>query len=285
MKRAQKVAGVNGMGFFTGGRICSDLSQLVQVWATGNRPAIRPQYRDPLPDNDPRKHPYKHPDKVSDSRQALMMSAIITSRVFEACALVASGRPVTLLAEPEFADGTISHSALLDRLASTSLYCWHDIGVALLRLEPGAPDALWAEWGRIHASTAAQAHRAYLASTAELDFETFAGGPVSPYVLASLATPVPAAQVPAPSTGNGPVDHCWRLLVTDLTNQTQTHLANRGRADSHWRSLGAIRTQLERTDEVVAAWPLLAPHHPELIAAHLLLPLSDGLDAGRSGRP
>jgi hypothetical protein len=193
MKRAEQVAGGFGWSGFTGGEIRADLSRLVHVWATGQRPTIRPKSTR-WPDN----HPYKHPDKVSDSRQALMMSAIITARVFEACELVASGRPVTLLAEPEFADGTIGHSALLDRLASSPLFG-------------------------------------------------------------------------------------WRLLVTDLTNQTQTHLAHRERADSHWRSLGAIYTQLERTDEVVAAWPLLAPHHPELIAAHLLLPLSDGLDAGRSG--
>jgi hypothetical protein len=233
MKRAEQVAGGFGWSGFTGGEIRADLSRLVHVWATGQRPTIRPKSTR-WPDN----HPYKHPDKVSDSRQALMMSAIITARVFEACELVASGRPVTLLAEPEFADGTIGHSALLDRLASSSLFGWHDVGVALLRLEPGAPDAFWAEWGRIHASMAPQAHRAYLASTAELDFETFVGGPVFPYVLASLATPVPAAQVPVPSTGNGSIDHCWRLLVTDLTNQTQTHLAHRERADSHWRSSG-----------------------------------------------
>jgi hypothetical protein len=37
-----------------------------------------------------------------------------------------------------------------------------------------------------------------------------------------------------------------------------------------------------RWDEIVAAWPLLAPHQPELIAAHLLRPLSDGLEPGRS---
>src|SRR5260370_41994084 len=33
---------------------------------------------------------------------------------------------------------------------------------------------------------------------------------------------------------------------------------------------------------MIAAWHLLAPHDPELIAAHLLSPLSDGLGPGRN---
>jgi hypothetical protein len=37
-----------------------------------------------------------------------------------------------------------------------------------------------------------------------------------------------------------------------------------------------------RLDEMIAAWPLLCPHDPELIAAHLLSPLSDGLGPGRN---
>lgn len=37
-----------------------------------------------------------------------------------------------------------------------------------------------------------------------------------------------------------------------------------------------------RLDEVVAAWQLICPHDPELIAAHLLSPLSDGLGPGRN---
>src|SRR5260221_3615428 len=33
---------------------------------------------------------------------------------------------------------------------------------------------------------------------------------------------------------------------------------------------------------MIAAWHLLCPHDPELIAAHLLSPLSDGLGPGRN---
>jgi hypothetical protein len=274
MKRAEQVARLDWMGF-TGGAISAHLSWLVHAWATGKRPSIRPQERAWL---------QVHPHWVSDSREALMMSGIITARVFEACELVASGRTATLLAEPEFADGAIGHRALLDRLspAADAPYRRHDVGVALLRLEPGAPDSFWAEWGRIDASMAAQAHRAYLASTAELNFETYADGPNMPYVSASLATAVPAHQLPVSFPGNGSVDHCWRLLINELANQTQTDIASRARAEYGRPVIEAIVTQRDRTDEVVAAWPLLAPHHPELIAAHLLHPLSDGLEAGRS---
>jgi hypothetical protein len=37
-----------------------------------------------------------------------------------------------------------------------------------------------------------------------------------------------------------------------------------------------------RLDEMIAAWHLLCPHDPELAAAHLLSPLSDGLGPGRN---
>jgi Family of unknown function (DUF6493) len=42
------------------------------------------------------------------------------------------------------------------------------------------------------------------------------------------------------------------------------------------------RYQVSHYDEVVVAWPLLCPWQPELAAAHLLRPLSDGLKPGRS---
>jgi hypothetical protein len=37
-----------------------------------------------------------------------------------------------------------------------------------------------------------------------------------------------------------------------------------------------------RLDEMIAAWHLLCPHQPEVLAAHLLSPLSDGLGPGRN---
>jgi hypothetical protein len=184
----------------------------------------------------------------------------------------------TLTLSPDVFRGFSGEGALLESLAAGAASADEDLIGVLLSWDPVVNAQSLAAWGRTKPSMAAQAQRAYLASTLELDFETCAGGPDFPYVCASIATTVPAWQVLMPSAGNGSFDHCWRVLVTDLTNQAQTHLANR--ADNHFGALVARRDY--RTDEVVAAWPLLAPHHPELIAAHLLLPLSDGLEAGPS---
>jgi hypothetical protein len=44
----------------------------------------------------------------------------------------------------------------------------------------------------------------------------------------------------------------------------------------------AVRSSGVRLDEMIAAWHLLCPRDPELIAAHLLSPLSDALGPGRN---
>ena len=66
---------------------------------------------------------------------------------------------------------------------------------------------------------------------------------------------------------------CWQLL-TDRANPA---LGEHGRY-----GLTARWGLPIQPDEVVAAWPLLCPHQPELVAAHLLRPLSDGLLPARS---
>jgi hypothetical protein len=72
------------------------------------------------------------------------------------------------------------------------------------------------------------------------------------------------ARVPASASA----PHCWPLL-TDLAHG----LDDRQHAVHH--------TGI-RLDEMIAAWHLLCPHDTELIAAHLLNPLSDGLGPGRN---
>jgi hypothetical protein len=269
LKRAEQAP---DWSWFTGHAITTHLRQLVRAWGTGKRPSIGRYHR---------WQPGLIPDEVSESGEALTIPGILSARVFEACQLIASGRPATLLAEPEFADGSIGHAALLERLADNFPSAddtpprRHDVGVALLRLAPGVPDAFWADWGKIDASTAAEAHSAYLASTAEIGFETCADGPNLPYIAARLAPVASARQVPAPSTGSGSLDHCWRLLAGPA-------LANWARGVDGRPSSAAVIAKRDCTDEVVAAWPLLAPHQPELIAAHLLRPLSDGLEGDRS---
>jgi hypothetical protein len=70
-----------------------------------------------------------------------------------------------------------------------------------------------------------------------------------------------------------PASHSWRLLA----ELTRPALAEHGRHGQAARMGYRVRW-----DEIVAAWRLLAPYQPELIAAHLLRPLSDGLEPGRS---
>jgi hypothetical protein len=196
------------------------------------------------------------------------MAGILSARIWEACVLIAAGHAVPLLAEPEFTDGSLSHPELADRLGR-----WpgklapprHDLEVALLRLPPGADVLLPA------------AREAYLAGLAELSFEPYILQPTvtsreMPWgiteqftrgrtqVLARLAGPAPE------SRGS----RCWGLL-TDFSPAAHSR---HDREAAGWSRIHGA--------EVVAAWPLLAPHQPELIAAHLLSPLSDGLEAGRT---
>ncbi len=91
---------------------------------------------------------------------------------------------------------------------------------------------------------------------AELAFEPFTAG--SARVRARLLRcPEPAS---APS--------CWPLLTS------HAHARDDRRHAVHHAGV--------RLDEMVAAWRLLCPHQPELLAAHLLSPLSDGLGPGRN---
>src|SRR5262249_59104006 len=56
-------------------------------------------------------------ETVRRTGEAKTMAGILTARIWEACTLASSGRPVRLLAEPEFQRGAISPGRLLDRLA------------------------------------------------------------------------------------------------------------------------------------------------------------------------
>ena len=259
LKRAAKQAAEDWNGPFSGHSIRADLARLTQAWATGEQPPVERQRGWSFSATQ---------DEVSEAGEPLTMAGILTARIVEACAAVAAGTQARLLAEPEFADGTISHRTLLDRVARTTPLSprrRYDLEVALLRLAPGADDAFWAQWAGIDPGSADTARRAYRETPPTFTFELTADGPNWPTAAARLALPDPAA--PDPSS------HCLRLL-SELTSPA---LAEHGRHGQAARMGYRVRW-----DEIVAAWPLLAPHQPELIAAHLLRPLSDGLEPGRS---
>ena len=196
---------------------------------------------------------------VNPDGSARSIGGTLSARIRRAVKFVTVQYPALLLAEPEFGDGAISHDTFLERtsalarmsrpaVAAPIAAC--DLEVALLRLAPDTDDAFWAQWGKASGLDAAAARDLCETASAPLDFAIDAEGPNLPRTFAHLAGPALAGR---PATG------CWRLL-TDLATDYR----------ARW------------VDESVAIWPLLAPHQPELIAAHLLQPLSCGLEHGRS---
>jgi hypothetical protein len=179
---------------------------------------------------------------------------ILYARLWEACELIASGASGAsgpLLAEPEFTDGSISASALLERVGRWSAFHRavprYDLEMALLRLAPGADDASW-----LPSETA---RRMYEEGRQALTFEPVI---IPPGTLWGRDPVIAARLVGAPLAGQS---RSWRLL-TDMSGDDDEY--------------GAVNSGAG-WEEDVAALPFLTPHQPELIAANLLWPLSDGL--------
>jgi hypothetical protein len=269
--RAEKRARGDWDGPFSGREITADMACLVLAWGGGW----------PVPtERSGRGWGSEDRETVRRTGEAKTMAGILTARVWEACTLVSSGRPVRLLAEPEFERGAISPGRLLDRLAwpARPPAAWpprYDLEVALLRLAPGAGDEFWSAWAQMQPTTAPAARHAYTSGLAPLCFEPVVGEPDPwrprsvdygdgyPHMLARLTAPSADSTAHAES-------HSWRLL---------TALASPLR---DYPRLYAERYMNTHYDPVVAAWPLLCPWQPELAAAHLLRPLSDGLKPGPS---
>ena len=261
LKRAERRLREDYDGPFSGYATASDIAALTLAWGTGRVPDPRPV------------RPWGSEDRetVLRSGQAKTMAGILTARIREASALVACGRPVQLLAEPESERGVIGPDRLLDRLAS-----WageplprYDLEVALLRLRPGLDEEFWSAWSALHPSSQPGARRAYHQGLASLDFEPQVGlpgdhqsanGPVGP-------DPVVVARITEPPPADG--SRCWQLL-TALTRPLR----------DFYRDYGERWYVTSRYQTVVAQWPLLCPWQPELAAAHLLRPLSECLTSG-----
>jgi Family of unknown function (DUF6493) len=251
LTRARKQSLGDLAGPFSGYAIHADMGWLALTWATGELPpATTDQY-------------FGWPQELNtpwQSRRPVILSGILSARIGEGCTLIASraltaGRAVPLLAEPELSDGTISPGELAARKALWAAAgltpLRYDQEVAHLRAAPGADE--------------------------ELAFEPFvtlqaAGHRPSGWTyqdwLTEDTTGVRARLPRVPESASAPV--CWALL-TRLTHSFD----NRRNAVFH-DYLGV------RLDEMIAAWQLLCPHEPELLAAHLLSPLSDGLGPGRN---
>ena len=244
LKRARKQGLGDFDGPFSGHAIRADMGWLTLTWGTGELPPT--SYMEYMG-----WHP-KGYDIPWQSRGPAILSGILSTRIGEACTLIAAGRALQLLAEPEFADGTISPGELTARqalwAAAELTPSRYDLEAARLRAAPGADEEPALEpfatrprvgfcetrWGR----------------------ERFIEG----------STGVHARLARVPKSASAP--YCWPLL-TQLGHSLDD------------RQLAVERSGV-RLDEMIAAWHLLTPHDPELIAAHLLSPLSDGLGPGRN---
>ncbi|HTR91632.1 MAG TPA: DUF6493 family protein [Trebonia sp.] len=245
LKRAHQQVCDVFLGPFSGYSIRADMAWLTLTWATGELPPATMGFN---------RFGLDEYDAPWQSREPRTLSGILSARIGEACTLIAEGRALPPLAEPEFTDGTISPGALAERQA-----LWaaagvpprpYDLVVARLREGPGTEDGLTLEvFVRLPGVRAR-----YLLPQEQQERSSDDDSRVR----ARLAH-VPARAAAA---------LCWPLL-TGLEHPRD------GRAYSVFH--GPFRL-----DEMIAAWPLTCPHHPELIAAHLLSPLSDGIEHGRN---
>jgi hypothetical protein len=261
LKRAETV--MHDDAPFAGDVIASDIALLTWAWAGEPLPRVAPRESTGLRHDD-------HCDyAVSGTGQALTMAGIFSARAWEAARMIEAGRGGLLLAEPETDRGTISPARLLERMELLARQGdgprnQYDRDVALLRLAPGATDALWRAWAALHGTAAEAARETYRAITTPLNFETVAGQPVESEIWRRYLEPVLLAR----TTGQVPIAaDCpsWQLL-TRLADPLADHgaLTDVGR---YWYNY----------DEAVAGWSIICPWQPEVAAAHLLRPLSAGL--------
>jgi uncharacterized protein DUF6493 len=262
LQRAEaKVAG-DHRGPFSGEQITADIAAVVLAWADGW--AYQGRHHD-FSWWDPRQNFYQ-------SEEPEIMARILTVRAREATAIINGGHPVSLLAEPESDRGAISGQRLAERL--TTWYraypgkppARYDLEIALLRLEPGADESCWAEWARLDSVTAARAQRIHAEAQQFPALTPVIGRPSNRYRPDGVHT-----HVLARTDGGGTTESDSWALLTALTDPLADHFLVYGE-----------RYQVSHYDEIVTAWPLLCPWQPELTAAHLLRPLSDGLKPGPS---
>jgi hypothetical protein len=268
LKRAERRLREDYDGPFSGREIAADMAALTLTWGTGRVPDPRPV------------RPWGSEDRetVLRSGRPRTMAGVLTARIREACTLIADGRPVRLLAEPEFGSGAIGPDRLLSRLGSWTEreLSRYDLETALLRLMPGMDEAFWSAWSGVHAASLPAARHAHTEGGAPLGFEPQIGPPGAPawrYNRAGMLPVVVARILRSPGRavpGTAPAgSHCWARL-TALDHPLRDFYRDYGERSYIAGSYQAL----------VAGWPLLCPWQPELAAAHLLRPLSEGLTSG-----
>ncbi|HVF04747.1 MAG TPA: DUF6493 family protein [Frankiaceae bacterium] len=231
-------------GPWAGQELRADLAQLALVWLTGAEPGER--YSGAF---GPSRY-YGAGDRT--------LAAVVSWRVHEVATLVAHGGGV-LLSAPVTSDGAIPAAVLTERLRAlgrATAPAAYDVAVAALRVPP-------AEYGSVRPPAAHRAGRAAAAAIARL-----------------------AAYAPQWErvVGWQPPARTWRDHASTPASADDALSIVLDRSDplaviAYDASDGEF---VSRFDQVVAQWPLLLPHHPELLAAHAHARLHRGLDRNRA---
>jgi len=202
---------------------------------------------------------------LGDRRGPRRLADVLPGQVVECSQLLArstTGRPGRpLLAEPTHASGAIDPEALLERLAliepSPDGYPL-DLELAALRLPRGLPRAFWEEAARRNQPVAHEL-RGHYAAQVEPPLRAGVGVPAHRLGFRLGEGPHRAALASA-RPGHRPPGIWWALTDLDDVFATRPH---------RWGPDG-----VGTVDAAAPHWPYLAPWHPELVAAHLLLPLA-----------
>jgi hypothetical protein len=149
----------------------------------------------------------------------------------------------------------------------------HDLEQALLRLAPSQVGSdLWTAWAPVAGHSANALRESHEVIQSPVSFAAITGEPTGQQLRGSVDW---HTHVLARTTGQVPTAAacgCWQLL-TCLTDPLADHEVLSG---------PSLHERRRHHDAAVAGWTLICPWQPEIAAAHLLRPLSDGLIPGIS---
>lgn len=259
-RRAQTLLGERDPGPWTGEDVRADLAALTLVWLARGSAGHGPKGR--VVDHQMRSNRF-----VSIFSPDWTLSSLVTRRIHEIAIATAKGG-ATLLSLPTRRDGSIDRATMLARvrcLSRTARPLPLDVGVAALRLSPAddnGPDLP----GAHRAARALAAHLETLESH-HARWEPVLGTSRSMY---------------GPTLERGAT---WRDAASSKGSTTDAVAAVLDRHDP-LRRFGLETQDGEyggRFEQVTALWPLLLPHHPELLAAHAHARLNRALTKNRHG--
>ena len=259
-RRAQTLLGERDPGPWTGEDVRADLAALTLVWLARGSVGHGPQGR--VVDHQLRSNRY-----VSIFSPDWTLSSLVTMRIHEIATATAKGG-ATLLSLPTRRDGSIDRAAIQERVRSLSRTARPlplDVGVAALRLSP-------ADDSELDLPGAHRAARALVAHLETLESHHARWEPV-------LGT---SRGMYGPTLERGAT---WRDAASSKGGTTDAVAAVLDRHDP-LRRFGLETQDGEyggRFEQVTALWPLLLPHHPELLAAHAHARLNRALTKNRNG--